>query len=360
LVARVLAARCRGRAPPTAIVDAVTHPQVCWEDVVAQASSGYVLAALAAAIRDFDLDGGLEPELKAFLEHIRAGNLERNRSLRSQLVQVVSALNAVGIEPTVLKGGIRLIDDLYPNPAWRMMRDLDLLLPPDQIQDAAKALEGTGYVARAVAHHSGARRHHHHAPLDHPDHLAKVELHTELFASARHRRLLPASELLAATRPAKFGGMEIRIPSDEHQLVHLIGHAHIAGRGHATGRLQLRDRLEAALLARSSDGEVWQRLAERFDAHGYRRPLMSFMAAVADAGLGPLPEPSDRDLLAKIQAGRIALQSRSATKMWLGKGLGWYGSVLWELVREHERRRQMLSRPLASLVSRLQRGPPAR
>ena len=48
----------------------------------------------------------------------------------------------------LLKGAIRLIDGLYPNPGWRFMRDLDLLLPKERLNDAVTALAAVGYESR--------------------------------------------------------------------------------------------------------------------------------------------------------------------------------------------------------------------
>ena len=38
-------------------------------------------------------------------------------------------LNEIDIVPVALKGAIRLVDGLWPDPALRFMHDLDLLVP---------------------------------------------------------------------------------------------------------------------------------------------------------------------------------------------------------------------------------------
>ena len=47
----------------------------------------------------------------------------------AQLAHVAAALNEIDIVPVALKGAIRLIDGLWPDPALRFMHDLDLLVP---------------------------------------------------------------------------------------------------------------------------------------------------------------------------------------------------------------------------------------
>jgi hypothetical protein len=71
----------------------------------------------------------LDQELGTFLEAIHTANTERNSELGDELAAAVGILNRAGIEPVLLKGAIRLIDGLHPNHGWRMLRDLDLLVP---------------------------------------------------------------------------------------------------------------------------------------------------------------------------------------------------------------------------------------
>ena len=71
----------------------------------------------------------------------------------------------------------------------------------------------------------------------------------------------------------------VRVPSIEHQLVHLIGHSQIRHFGHAFGRVSLRHRLEAAALVQWGRERIdWQAVSGRFVAAGYRRPLLVFPA----------------------------------------------------------------------------------
>jgi hypothetical protein len=58
-------------------------------------------------LRDLNLAGVLEPELREFLATVRNGELY------SQLAEVAGKCNRIGIEPVLLKGAIRLVDGLY-------------------------------------------------------------------------------------------------------------------------------------------------------------------------------------------------------------------------------------------------------
>jgi hypothetical protein len=128
----------------------------------------------------------------------------------------------------------------------------------------------------------------------------------------------------------------VRLPSTEHQLVHLIGHSQIGHRGHAYGPIMLRDRLEAAAslhwLPESID---WQAMFSRFEASGYRRPLLVLLPSLGDGGFYSVPVPGRTNLLTAIQRRRIALQARSAAMTRISLQTVWYAVLLEMQLVEH-------------------------
>ena len=298
-----------------------------WEDVVARARGELVLPAFGAAMRDLGLLGSLEPRARALLAIAHAANIERNSKVREQLAALARVLNRAGIEPVLLKGAIRLIDGLYPDSGWRMMRDLDILVPEAAFLDAIRALSDAGYrLARPVEPNrkeASVRREGFSLPF---------EIHRELFVTARRQRLLRGSEVISGSRPAMIDGARIRLPSITHQLVHLIGHSQIGHRGHAYGRIMLRDRLEAAaLLHWLSEGVEWEAVFKHFEAADYRRPLLVFLLSLKDGGFhSAVPIQGPVDALTALQQRRIALQARSVAMMRVSLYTVWY-AVLFKM-----------------------------
>ena len=92
-----------------------------------------------------------------YLATLHRLNGDRNRALARQAIELIGALNAQGITPALLKGGLALFDGPYADPAVRMMRDLDVLVPAGSRGDAIAVLEQLGYrLARqyAAGHHA--------------------------------------------------------------------------------------------------------------------------------------------------------------------------------------------------------------
>lgn len=314
LILAVLRACHDGQPPADGLRAALARPAAEWELVVAVANAHHVLAAVAAALADLRLTSRLEPDLRDFLAAVHRWNGTRNRALRRQLGELVTLLNGIGVEPVLLKGAIRLVDGLYPDPGRRMMHDLDLLVPPDRRVDAMGTLQRAGYAtAAAYRHMEPSYDHHHHGPpLVRPDRPAPVEIHSELFVTRRQQLLLPAGAMLAAAVPIEVGDGRARLPDPAHQLIHLIGHCQIADRGYLCGSIPLRDRLEAAALARRAGPALdAAALYRRFAAAGYGRHLTGFLLALADGGLHPMIPSTAVDLVARLQARRVAWQARS-------------------------------------------------
>jgi len=332
LIARVLAAGLQRREPTDDLRAALTgRSRAYWQGVLDRARGEFVLAAFAAAIKDLGLHRALQPQVRGFLAVAHAANVQRNDKLREQLAALLSRLNQAGIEPVLLKGAIRLVDGLYPDPGWRTLQDLDILVPEAQFTSTLDALQSAGYAAVRPADHTckdvKLRR----------QGLADVEIHRELFGPAKQRRLLAGAEVIGNSRPAAVVGAAVRVPSTAHQLVHLIGHGQIGHRGYAYGRIALRDRLEAAaLMRRATESIDWPTVFTCFAAAGYRRPLLVFLLSLADGSLCAAPVPGPIDTLTILQKRRIALQARSPAMMRLSLHISWCAVLLDMQTMEHE------------------------
>src|SRR3954469_26043703 len=83
--------------------------------------------APAPALADPALHPRIPAELLGYLAAMHEAATLRNAALRHDLTQVAAQLNEIGVVPVALKGAIRLVDGLWPDPTLRFMHDLDLL-----------------------------------------------------------------------------------------------------------------------------------------------------------------------------------------------------------------------------------------
>ena len=225
-----------------------------WLRLIQLADRHLVLPAFERALARLDMRPGVA-ELAEALTTVAQANAERNEMLRAQLIAVGRSLNEAGFEPCLLKGAIRLVDDLYPDPAWRYMSDLDILLPEEQVNAAWQHLAGLGYRQKDIGTSSPRHDHHHLPALRHPDFPAWIEVHEALHHS-RGDRLLPADEVWSASSAIEFDGARFRVPSNDHQLAHAVGHQFLQHGSHWSGTLRLRDLFEVYCLAARADCDV--------------------------------------------------------------------------------------------------------
>lgn len=336
-------ARLGGGAAPAGLCDVLRDPGFDWAALLGCADRHAVVPALAAVLEDLQL-GPLAPAgFIDFIADIRAKNAARNRALRAQLLEVVRLLNGIGIEPVLLKGAIRLVDDLYPDSSWRYMVDLDLLIA-DGAHEADRALQAAGYrppPAPGVVDLPLERDVHHHlAPLKRDDRLGTVELHVNL-ANEWHRRVLPAGHFAEAATAAVVEGVRLRIPDRRDQLMHGIMHRQLNHDGLATSRFDVRDAIETRLLLEAIGRAGWVRTLAPFDAAGYRLAPRIWLAAVQRAMGGPEVIEHPPSLPVRLGVRRMVWQERQPMARQLSRLFSYFRLRLLGIAKSPRERRRI-------------------
>ena len=321
----------------------VGAPGADWERVIGHASSQFVLPTLAAALQDLGLIGCLDEELGAFLVAVHAANEERNGELCDGLAAAVSVLNRSNIEPVLLKGAIRLVDPLYPDRGWRMLRDLDLLVAEPRWTEAVGLFRRAGYRVDDKINKG--------VQLWAPKGLVSVDLHRELFSTTRRERLLRADEVFKCSRPVDFGDGVVRLPAPVHQIVHLIGHKQLQDHNHACGRVAWRDWFEAAALEHwGREGIDWQTVVARFTAAGYRRALLTFLLSLETYALCPVPVPMRLDAWTSLHRRRLRAHAKSARFAQISSWTAWCICEVRKQFEEHDSGRPRIIKNINRLI----------
>lgn len=292
LLCTLVDAHLSGAPTPPEVVANLADPRLPWRRLVRLTGVHLLTPAFATCLDELDLAEGLEADLRSYLAAMREAGEARNRGLRADLLRIAKALNAVGIEPVLLKGALRLTDGLFPDDTWRFMHDLDLLVPEATTAEARRALEGLGWPA-AAGEEAGASRHE--LVLVRPDLTARLEVHS-VPLEPPHAPLLPAAGLIARSEPLETAGARFRAPSPVDQAIHLVLHAQIQHGHLATGRLLLRDLAELALLARRHGPDLLDSARERLTAAGAALALdhVRHLAAACLPQTAPPAPPTGR------------------------------------------------------------------
>ncbi|MGE3293244.1 MAG: nucleotidyltransferase family protein, partial [Geminicoccaceae bacterium] len=290
------------------MVDPPALPPQDWRPVIAAADRHLVLPALAASAKDLGIAEALPPVVGELLGHVRAANARRNRALFAALEDTTIALNGAGIEPILLKGAARLVDGLYPDPGWRLMADLDLLVPAEAAEAAWASLVGRGY-AVVGGDRPGSR---HLAGLLHPATSAMIEVHRDL--TTEHLRRIPRLETIGErASPIAIGSGRARLPALADQLVHLAVHEQLQHPRMIGGAFSLRGVLEARLLMQRLGARDAVALDMEMPGGLPRRAMRLMRAQTATLfDWEPIPhgDPIDRWLLRRTLRGGIEPPAR--------------------------------------------------
>jgi hypothetical protein len=207
----------------------------------------------------------------------------RRQRQRVQLLEIITALNRANIEPVLLKGARYL---LAPADSWqeaRDMRDLDLLVRPEDAGRTVEALLSRGYAAAGKQDLLD-----HHLPeMWRAGEPSAVEIHTEAL-SRTARKILPTADVWRlATRSSADGNAYLLLPSEWH-LLHGLLHHQISDRGHFRKVLAVKPLWEFAMLAGEISPQGWQDISHRMAAAGKAGVLGSWIAQARELyGLAP-------------------------------------------------------------------------
>lgn len=234
-------------------------PPHLWPRIIRQADGWLVGPRLYRQLRGHNF---LPSEADDLLEAVTTLAEARARSMRADLVSVIKAFNAAGLEPVVIKGAEWLLGHYAPH-ALRPIADLDIWFPTPSEQDAALAvLEAQDYLPVEPISSHDKTANHHFPPFHKGDIGPRIEL---------HHRLIRASlkESMNLARAAS------RLSSVEAP-------------GHRYRRLAPMDGITVAFL------QSGRMSAPPFETRRVAlAKWLDFMDRFQDAGLLPLEDPSD-------------------------------------------------------------------
>jgi hypothetical protein len=276
-----------------------------WDLLVALASEHMVTPALAGPVARL---ATAPVQASQYFSAIHDLNARRNEVVLDSLVRILSGLHEVGIEPVLLKGAASLIDGLYGHPAERIVGDIDLLVPPAQIDAAASRLHALDYrepEPDVPPRRSWIRHFSEHIPrLTHTETGVAVEIHRVLVKPPLES-MLPAAAVLARARLVSWNDGEVYLPCPTDRVIHHIVHDQLKHQNFAKRRTELRQLRElACLTTRYADAIDWPEVERRFDRAGQGHVLrnrIAICAALMRVAI-PLPVGNAAQALASLKA----------------------------------------------------------
>lgn len=187
---------------------------------------------------------------------------------------LVRALNAVGIEPMLLKGMALVMGGVLPQPGQRWMVDIDILVPPDQVSAAVATLASLGY--RARSRHAAP---HHVAAMAMAGSAGEVEVHFDMVPPAL-QGALPTDAVWERAIRVEEDGLRYALPAPGDAVLHIALHGQHGNHVEPLARIALRHLADLAQMRVRHDPHLdWPALRHRarlagrsfaFDNHLYQ------------------------------------------------------------------------------------------
>ncbi len=118
--------------------------EVDWEQLVHHADGHSLTPLLYTTWRDAGQLDRLPPAIRDRMAQAYADNALRNLNIRQELVELDQILTEAGVPHLILKGW-SLIENLYLDPAQRVLYDHDFLVPADRAELGHRALWAAGF-----------------------------------------------------------------------------------------------------------------------------------------------------------------------------------------------------------------------
>lgn len=208
-----------------------------WIALLALANHTWTTPALMNLVRS--KRAAIPDDVAGFIEELHTRSAIRSDRMAAQLEEAVLALNSSGITPVLVKGTALLATCSPSDRALRLMSDLDIVVRPDEIEGAIKALAGIGYI---VDYESNRLLTKWYVDLSRPHDVGMIDLHEALPGEAFLDQ--SADELHSSLHPVSFGAARALVPSRELQALVLVLHDQFQDHDYWTGSIDLRHLLD--------------------------------------------------------------------------------------------------------------------
>ena len=130
-----------------------------WDNLIARLEQHGLATVTLNLIRSENIS--INSDAQKTLVGLETRDRHRWRQLQSALLDVDTAFRKSGIEFTCIKGSA-IANMVYPEPHYRPMDDLDILISGSEQKEAQRALADVGFMTTMP--YTGHLRHHHHLP----------------------------------------------------------------------------------------------------------------------------------------------------------------------------------------------------
>jgi hypothetical protein len=275
-----------------------------WKRFLELADHEHMTSALAAALRRRNLHTSLPRPIKGALDRRHFMGMEINGRIKRQIEEMVETLNSIGVTPLLMKGALFLCEAAPDELAGRVLRDLDLMVPAESLEDCVDALKAKDYVPQG----EDEGWTYHYRPMYHRDHIVGIELHVR---PGEQRHFMGVEEAWENAVPVNLPGLDAVALGPSNRVAHNIFHSEVQDFGHVLATLCLRQLYDLARICQRHQGEIdWPAVLIQMERHGMAAMFRARMHQAVELLGAPRPNIKVDDLRSRIHLSRCLAQLR--------------------------------------------------
>ena len=266
-----------------------------WEQRLRLARRLRLLARLAASLEAQGLLAALPPQVQRHLVAELRLSQWRIQAMTWALQRIGVTLGHLG-QPLVLLKGAAYAGQGLAIAQGRLPSDVDILVPPAALAQAAATLQVAGWQQLALDEHDQRYYRewsHEVPPMHHPLHRIELDLHHNILPPVARTRV-DVQLLLACLQPSAWPGWQVLHPLD--QVLHSA--AHLFQDSEARDRLRDLVDLDGLLRHFAQQPGFWDALAARAQQLGLAEPLALACHFCVRWLATPVPAASQRAIMA--------------------------------------------------------------
>ena len=232
-------------------------------------------------------------QVQRFLQEVLARNTQRNMKARQQLVELLDALNTIGIFPVLLKGTSALISD--HELSTRLISDLDLLVVESEFPRAVQCLYDLGYeFLNAVPTMA--------ASFGRPNDVGPIDLHAKIAGLGKNQHVIWDKRV-----PVDIEAVKAYLPSPSCQLIVLIVHDQLHDADYWRGLIDLRHMIDMHNLISHSEID-WEFVEELLSGPPIQNAFRTQMKTLSELFSIQVPQRIVSNFACRFQFWRRMIQ----------------------------------------------------
>src|SRR5581483_7853621 len=245
-------------------------------------------------------------------------NRQRNRAIRTALLELGHAAAAEGFAFAVMKGAAWVLEEGEAAAPWRWMVDIDVLVDPDRFLTLASFMERLGWRPFVGGKSDGVSFQ---APYANANAPCLVEVHRHL--GWRHTLLAPRAVFQSARTVAP----GLLLPAPWCRAFHAIIHWQVQDSGLSRALIRPKDMIDIDRLLRRDDCD-WEAVVAQARAAGMMSACEVAVALTTTLMGSPWPLALPATAEGEAHVARALGRRSSAMQSWIAREK-WRGGTLW-------------------------------